>query len=239
MTHQQIADIAELYALGALDDSERAAIDEHLRGCTTCAQLLAKAERDVALIASMEPQLAAPHDLQARVERALQNRPQPRNRPQLWTYAMAIAAAIAIAFLPSLYLWSQTEALHRATLAQTAAMERLAGAPHRMARFRTMPGMPPAEVVYAADGSWYLVLVHGAAKTLSVAWMHDGTKTMLGDAVPNGHLASLYLPKSHRMDRIALMDGDRVVAEATLNWQKTSLSYPAGRFASREEAQRG
>lgn len=225
MTHEQVADIAELYAIGALTDPERAGVDEHIARCPACAQLLAEAERDVAILASMQPQHAAPRELGARVERALQNRPQP------WAYTAAIAAVVAIALLPSLYLWSQTDALHRAMLAQTAATERLAAAPHRMARFRTMPGMPPAEVVYASDGSWYLVLVHGALKTLSVAWMHDGTKTMLGDAVPHGHLASLYLPKSHRMDRIALMDGDRVVAEATLSWQKTSLNRPAGRFA--------
>jgi anti-sigma factor RsiW len=225
MTHEQIADLAELYALGALTDSERASVDDHLRDCATCAQLLGKAERDVALIASMQPQRAAPRDLQARVERTLQT------RQQTWLPAMAIAAAVAIAFLPSLYLWSQTEALHRTMVAQTAAMERLAEAPHRMARFQTTAGMPPAEVVYAPDGSWYLVLVHGASKPFSVAWMHDGTKTMLGDTVPRGNLASLYLPKSHRMDRIALMDGDRIVGEATLSWQRTSLNRRDDRSA--------
>jgi anti-sigma-K factor RskA len=225
MTHEQIADLAELYALGALSDSERAGIDEHLRHCASCAQLLGNAERDVALIASMEPQRAAPRELQARIESALR-RPQQR-----WMPVAAIAAAVAIAFLPSLYLWSQTNALHRAMLTQTAAMERLAEAPHRMARFQTMPGMPPAEVVYAPDGSWYFVLVHGAEQRLSVAWIHDGTKTMLGDTVPRGSVASLYLPKSHRMDRLALMDGDRIVGEATLSWQRTSLNRRAGRYA--------
>jgi hypothetical protein len=149
----------------------------------------------------------------------------------MWMPVMAIAATVAIAFLPSLYLWSQTNALHRAMQAQTAAMERLAEAPHRMARFQTMAGMPPAEVVYAPDGSWYLVLVHGSSRPLSVAWMHDGTKTMLGDTVPRGNVASLYLPKSHRMDRLALMDGDRIVGEATLSWQRTSLNRRAGRSA--------
>lgn len=225
MTHEQIADLAELYALGTLDESERAAVDEHLRGCATCTQRLGEAEGDVALIASMEPRRTAPRELQARVDRALQNRRQP------WMPAMAIAAAMAIAFLPSLYLWSRTDALHRAMLAQTAAAQRLAGAPHRMARFRTMPGMPPAEVAYAPDGSWYLVLVHGTSKRLSVAWMHDGTKTMLGDVMPSEHLASLYLPKSHRMDRIALMDGDRIVADVTLSWGKTSRDRQADRSA--------
>jgi hypothetical protein len=225
MTHEQIADLAELYALGALPDSERAGVDAHLRGCASCTQLLGNAERDVALIASMEAQRAAPRDLQARVEHTL------RTPQQIWMPPAAIAAAVAIAFLPSLYLWSQINSLNRTMLTQTAAMERLAEAPHRMARFQTMPGMPPAEVVYAPDGSWYLVMVHGMQRPLSVAWMHDGTKTMLGDTVPRGNVAALYLPKSHRMDRLALMDGDRIVGEATLSWQRTNLNRRGGRFA--------
>jgi hypothetical protein len=61
--------------------------------------------------------------------------------------------------------------------------------------------------------------VRGASKPLSVAWMHDGQQTMLGSAVPKGNVAMLYLPKSHRMDHLALMDGDRVVGEASLSWQ--------------------
>jgi hypothetical protein len=53
---------------------------------------------------------------------------------------------------------------------------------------------------------------------------------MLGNAVPNGNVAMLYLPKSHRMDRLALMDGDRVVAEATLSWQRTVPNRHGARF---------
>jgi hypothetical protein len=107
-------------------------------------------------------------------------------------------------------------------------MERLAGA-HRSAAFRTLPGNPPADVMYAPDGSWYFVVVRGASRPLAVAWMHDGERTMLGSAIPRGNLAVLYLPKSHRMDRLALMDGTRVIAEATLSWQKTIPNRPAVR----------
>jgi hypothetical protein len=48
--------------------------------------------------------------------------------------------------------------------------------------------------------------------------MHDGEQTMLGQAVPHGDVAMLYLPKSHRMDQLALMDGAQVVAQASLRY---------------------
>jgi hypothetical protein len=83
--------------------------------------------------------------------------------------------------------------------------------------------------MYALDGSWYVVVVRNPSKSLSVAWMHDGVHTMLGNAVPNGNVAMLYLPKSHRMDRLALMDGDRIVAEAALSWRSTVPNRHAAR----------
>ena len=66
--------------------------------------------------------------------------------------------------------------------------------------------------MYAPDGSWYVVVIRNATKALDVVWMHDGERSMLGRAMPVGDVSTLYLPKSHRMDTLALMDGDRVVA---------------------------
>ena len=37
MTHEELRDLYELYALGALDPGEKAEIEEHLaRGCVEC-----------------------------------------------------------------------------------------------------------------------------------------------------------------------------------------------------------
>jgi hypothetical protein len=109
--------------------------------------------------------------------------------------------------------------MHGAMLAQSAVMDRVANARHRTAMFRDVNGQPTAKVMYAPDGSWYVILIRDASKTLQVAWMHDGRHTMLGNAIPHGDLAMLYLPESHRMDQLALMDGPRVVAEARLSYQ--------------------
>lgn len=215
MTYQHVGDLAELYALGALDDRERSAIDAHVRSCPACTELVGSAERDVALVASMEPRHPVPPDLTGRIERML------RPPSSAWAGLAALAAALLVILLPSFYFWEQNRALHDAMLAQSAAMERIAAMPHRTANFRAIKGGPPAQVMYGPDGSWYVIVVRQSSKTLAVMWMHRGERTMLGHATPHGNLATLYLPKSHRMDRLALVDGDRIVAEATLTWQRT------------------
>ena len=159
MTHEYVAERAELYALGALDDDERRAIEAHLRECSSCAQVVGAAERDVALIASMEAHRAAPPELAARIERTI--------RPQrsAWPLAYALAAALLVGLLPSAYFWSENRRIHATMLAQNAVMERLAGAPHRMTKFHPMQAGPAADVVYAPDGSWYLVVVRGRGQS--------------------------------------------------------------------------
>jgi anti-sigma factor RsiW len=222
--YDHVEDRAALYALGALPDDERAEVDAHLRGCSACTTAVGDAEDDVALIASNEPQHNAPPALEARIGRLVQPSPlraMRRSRRPSWPFPTAITAALLLGLLPSAFLWSENRTMHGVILAQSDAMGRLAAAPHRTAHFHPTNASPPAEVMYALDGSWYVVVVRDASKSLSVAWMHDGVDTMLGSAVPKGNTALLYLPKSHRMDRLALMDGDRVVAEATLSWQST------------------
>jgi anti-sigma-K factor RskA len=225
MTHERCGDLAEFYALGILGDAERTEVEQHLRECPACAHLVGAAENDVATIASTEPILPAPVDLHRRVDRLFQReraRSFARLRTMPWGVPAAVAAALIVGTFPSIYFWSQSQAVEVAMQTQSAAMERIASEPHRIASFAAMPPTATAQVAYAADGSWYVIVVRGESKPLSVAWMHGGKKTMLGDAVPQGNLAMLYLPKSHRMEHLALMDGDRIVAQATLSWQKTS-----------------
>ena len=232
MKYDHVEESAALYALGALPDDERAVIDAHLRECSACTKAVAAAEDDVAQIVSMEPQHSVPLALDARIDRLVQPRSleaMRRSRRIAWPYAAMVAAALLVGLLPSAYFWTENRAMHGAMLAQSNAMGRLAAAPHRTAHFRPATASPSAEVMYAPDGSWYVVVVRGASKSLSVAWMHDGVHTMLGSAVPSGNVAMLYLPKSHRMDRLALLDGDRVVAEATLSWQSRVPNRHAAR----------
>jgi len=208
--HEHVGENAELYALGALDDFTRTAIDRHGAGCLECTRLLGSAEEHVARMAAAEPSRELPAILRQRLRL---HAPSARAGWPAWT---ALAAALLLATVPSAYFWQQTRVLHEAMSVHADAMDRLAGSSVRSATFTPMTGGATARVMYAPDGSWYVVLVRGASAALDVAWMHDGRRTMLGTARSYGDLAMLYLPKSHRMDQLALVDGPRVVAEAQL-----------------------
>ncbi|MGB8520986.1 MAG: anti-sigma factor, partial [Candidatus Tumulicola sp.] len=174
MRYEHVEDRAALYAFGALPDDERAAIDAHLRECTVCMEEIGAAEDDVARIVLAEPQHTPPAALETRIGQLVQPRfLEAQRRPQrmAWPYAAAMAAALLLGLLPSAYFWSANRAAHVAMLAQSDAMVRLASAPHRTARFQPANASPPAEVMYALDGSWYVVVVRSASKALAVAWM--------------------------------------------------------------------
>ena len=199
-----LGELAALYALGILEPNEQRSAEEHLTYCDACRRLLAQAEADVAAMAASQPQFEPPVTLRA-------PRTQARRAPgaAMW---LAVAAAVVIAVLPSGYLLRQNLAMHQTELADAQAMARLATGPHRTATFAGTD----AQVMYAPDGSWYCIVIHGATAPLHVMWAHDGTQTMLGTAMPHGDVALLYLPKSHRMNQLSLMKDGQVVGQAQL-----------------------
>lgn len=206
---EHVGETAALYALGLLEPPETRAIDAHVAVCEACAQALARAYDDVAAAASAQPQYAAPASLGARVAGLWAPKKGGGSLRQL----AAMAALVAIALLPAAFLLQREQTMHRAMLADAGLFARMASGPHRMVAFT---GDADAKVVYAKDGSWYGVIVRGAARPLRLVWMHDGQRSVLGPLQPRGDLAMIYLPESHRMERLALADGDRVVAEAKL-----------------------
>jgi anti-sigma factor RsiW len=222
MNDMHLGERSALYALGALDDAEFSALEAHLRVCAECANLVGQAERDVATIASLEARRDAPLELTERIERLLapaaSHRMPQRAMRVSWPRIAAIAAAFLIGVLPSAYLWERNRTMQDAMLDESAAMDRIAASTHRTAAFRGSGGVLAGNVMYARDGSWYVILVQGAPRALQVAWMHDGRRTMLGSATPHGATAMLYLPRSHRMGQLALMDGQRILAQATLRY---------------------
>jgi Putative zinc-finger len=204
-----LGDLASLYALGALDERERHEADEHLDGCEACRRLLAQAEADVTAMEAAQEQYEPPAALRQRLAGAIHERPRTRSIAGTWT---SVAAAILIALLPAGYLWHQNAEMHAAMTADAAAISRIASTPHRVASFSGMN----AQVMYGADGSWYCIVIRGAREGLDVVWPHDGVQTTLGTAEAHGDVALLYLPKSHRMGRLTIVHGNRVLGQAQL-----------------------
>jgi predicted anti-sigma-YlaC factor YlaD len=203
-----LGDIAALYALGALEDGERAQADEHLSGCDACRRLLAQAEADVTAMEAARPQFDVPSSMSEKFARSF-DPPRQRSLPMAW---LAFAAAIVIAVVPMGYLYQQDVAMHVAMSADAQALVRVASTPHHTASFDGMN----AHVMYATDGSWYCIVIRNVRAGVQVVWPHDGTQTMLGTATPHGDVALLYLPQSHRMDRLTIMQDGRVLGQAQL-----------------------
>ena len=208
--NDHVGEMAALYALGALDDSERAAIDRHVSGCTQCAGAIVVAEEDVATIVTAGVRSELPPSL---LHSPLAERRMRKPARSGW---FAVAAALLIGLLPSAYFWNQDRAMHAAMASHAEALARLAQPSVRTSAFVPIQAGMTAHVMFPEDGSWYVVVVRGVTKALDVVWMHDGQRTMLGTTQSYGEVAMLYLPKSHRMDRLALLDGVRVVAQARL-----------------------
>jgi hypothetical protein len=212
-----IGEDAALYALGCLSESERAMVEAHAAHCHACTQLLAQASDDVCAIASVGPQVPAPADLRERIRLIATPAVTPLRRRRLSSFVPAVAAVLILALIPSVYLWDQTRVMRATMLAQSSALMRITLAAHRTAAF--VP-MGDAKVMYAPDGSWYFIVMIGVRAPVQVLWKHGGQTTMLGTATPQGGVATLYLPQSHRMDQLVLMRGTRELAHAQLKFDR-------------------
>lgn len=80
--HDRIRGLLGAYALGALDDDERVAVDRHLELCSECRAEVAQLREAAASI--VEPEEPAPADVWERVSKAirdpLRRRPWQRSR---------------------------------------------------------------------------------------------------------------------------------------------------------------
>ena len=68
---------AELYALGTLSDTDRAAVDAHVATCASCAQRVGEAEETVAALSAR--QTAVPGQLDRRMRASFAPRSLPRS----------------------------------------------------------------------------------------------------------------------------------------------------------------
>lgn len=72
MRDEHVDELIDLYALGALEPNEQAAVDEHLDECARCRAQLVEAKQLVALLAWTPDQFDPPPDLRDRLMRRVQ-----------------------------------------------------------------------------------------------------------------------------------------------------------------------
>ena len=91
---EHIEELAELYALGSLDDLERLRVERHVSQCAICAARLHQAEETVTAVAEAQPLHAPPARLQERLHRSIK---PARRWPQWQMWPAAVAAILVLA----------------------------------------------------------------------------------------------------------------------------------------------
>lgn len=215
---EHINELAELYALGSLEEFEREQVYKHVAQCEPCRLRLAYAEDTVAglALAQAKPGREAPPALRHRLEHSIA---APGRGLLTWhPFAAAIAAAVILALVPTWVAVDRNSAL-LAMRQDERALARLAdsGTQINHAQFMSPSKQPmDAKVLYGPRGDWYYVVVMHPRPGMQVAYVHDGRMEMLGAVAMHGESGTLYLPVNHKMDELALLDGSTVVADAHL-----------------------
>jgi anti-sigma-K factor RskA len=102
MTHPEMKDLYELYALGVLEAPEAAEIEEHLRTeCAYCSEQVAEARHVVAAMSGLAELKDPPASLRRRVIGSV--KPEPPKRS--WLFAVAGLSAACAALL-AVVLWT-------------------------------------------------------------------------------------------------------------------------------------
>ncbi|HET7814141.1 MAG TPA: zf-HC2 domain-containing protein [Candidatus Baltobacteraceae bacterium] len=206
-----IGENAELYAIGALDAADAREVETHVRTCEPCAQLLAEANEAVAAIEAGRGSVAPPSQLGRRLHESTRSHAAQHR----WIFGLATAAALAIALVPTWVAVDRSRQI-AAMNADEQALARIARAPSVQRAAFMSGGRSMGNVLYGKRGDWYYVVIMHPSPQMRVAYVHDGRREMLGKVVVHGASGTLYLPIDHRMNELALMDGDAVVADAHL-----------------------
>jgi len=176
---------AELYALGMLEDDERARVDEHLLTCEPCTVLVGQAEAAVAALVDTTQ--------------------QPRTERRTAWWPIGIAAAFAIA---SAGLLGQNVILHGALASDGAVLATMVNSHFDHTQFQGAGGVEiPAKAIYERHGKWYEILADGTPAWHVVFVRPDGTRDAAGaEFARRGSASIVYLAPSTPVKSIDLED---------------------------------
>jgi len=192
-----IGESAELYALGALDDDERAQVDAHVRRCDVCAARLGEAERTI----------AAMEDSGATASR----------RVRAWRFPAGVAAAaFVLGLVPSAWFWSAGQHANAYDADRESAVAAIVSSHFSHAPFQPLaPGAPKAKLLYARNGRWVYAVAQ-TGKPLLLKAQAGGAEVPLGTLRVLGRSAELFVRDAGRARSFVLNDGRRDVERVTL-----------------------
>jgi hypothetical protein len=105
MTHAEMDELYELYALGVLESEQAVEIEQHLRDrCSYCLEHVYGALQGTAALSTLAAPVQPPRALRDRVLASV----RPVKRPRAWTFALAGLSAACLALL-AFSLWSGFE----------------------------------------------------------------------------------------------------------------------------------
>jgi len=167
---QHLGELAELYALGALEPHERAQVEAHVASCANCARALGAAEVTVAALDdAFVPQLDPPERLGARIAASAQAvvplAPRRVSRsaalPAPSFYATAAALLLAAGIGGGALVEHSTDV--RQVAHDSAVLATIATAHFNHVSFTVRePSAPVSKVLYARDGAWFYVVIDSA-----------------------------------------------------------------------------
>lgn len=217
---QHIGDDAELYALGALDATEAAAVERHVAGCPECAVRVVDAQGVAATLASALPEVTPSASLDRRIHDLASSGSVTPLRPaqssarssSFWQYA--IAAVFALAFLGAGF---EALRLHGRLADEDLALATVVHSHFNHVSMTPISGSAiAAKVLYARDGSWVYVIADRPGAELHVLSIGAAGRTDLGALHSDGQTASLLIRPASRIQSIALQRDGVAVAAAML-----------------------
>lgn len=151
---------AELYALGMLDEEERARVDEHLAGCEPCTVRVGAAEAAVAALVDSTQERKA------------------QRRTAWWPVAAAAAFAVA-----AMGLFGQNLVMRGALASDGAILATMVNSHFEHTQFQAPSGADlPAKAIYERHGKWFEILADGTPAWHVVFVRPDGSR----EAAPMG-----------------------------------------------------
>jgi len=224
---RHLGELAELYALGALEPLERARVDAHAADCPACARALGAAESTVAALdETFVPQLEPPERLGTRIAASAASAAvvpfAPRRKPERAAWRVPSFYATAAAALLTVGVGGGAVLEHAANVRQaahdSAILTTIATSHFNHVTFTARSSaVPVSKVLYARDGAWFYVVIAGSTCDCRVIARSAAGERDLGKPDPRGNTATLFVRDFPRPASLELVDasGSRL-SDATL-----------------------